>query len=177
VPDIDIEIVVEDNTDRLSGAVVHQMFVDMVERVTKTAEEALRVNAAMSVTNTYPRDTKGEMVAHVSSEGPIDEGLVVSSEIGIPPIEEARLRYDYDDLFEGGADPAHYPKFKDQGTRDEIFSPRGRTMKFRGDRDEIVFRDVVPGQKGAHFMAATYEEIVQAMPAQIKIFGEEVEHL
>jgi hypothetical protein len=170
-PLVILEVEILDNTDRLTAACVHRLYVEMIDRTTDRGRELLRVNAAASVRNAYPRDTAGQMVEHVDSNPVVDAGVEVSSSLGIRPVEEARFRYE--DIF--GADPADYPLFKDQGTREDIFSPRDRTMRFEGHSGETVFRKHVPGQEGAHFLAETYDEMIAVvLPAEAREFARDI---
>lgn len=174
---VQIETSVESNVENLSALTVHRLYRNLVSRMLSRGADLLRLNT--------PKNT-GEMAAHVGHHGPVDEGLVITGSVGIPPISVVNRRYQVGtkDLFTPGEQSsANYPLFRDRGTgifgpaHAPIHSRRAHVMRFEGTEGPL-FRAEVKGQPPGHFMLETYEQMRRTLlPIETQIFESHVRRL
>lgn len=175
--EVELDIQVESNIDRLSETAIRRFLGDALSDTVKDSEEFLRA--------IVPRDT-GELAAHVGYKAAEEgDGGLLRAAVGIPPIDRARgLTPALKDLIAPGEqDPSDYPLFRDRGTG--IFGPahapiharRAEVMKFDGAEGHPIFRSEVKGSEGDHFMLATYAFSKIALTAHIHEMGERVRGL
>lgn len=173
---IDVQIRVESNIDRLSGEAIDRFLADAL---TSTAEEA-----AEFLRFIVPKDT-GEMGARVGHEAAHEEAGVISAAIGIPPIDRAKgIMPAVKDMYSPGEqDSNEYPLFRDRGTGEHgpshapIFARRVSVMKWEGKEGHPIFREETQGSPGSHFMLATYAFAHIALEDNIHKMGERIKHL
>jgi hypothetical protein len=172
---VDIAIRIESTTDALTALAVHHLVGSLVDRVLDQGEDLLRVNVAESIKGLY--GTEVLLESHVAQHPVFSDSEGFMGSIGIPSIPENRRR-----TTTGSSDPADYVLFKDRGTG--MFGSEGHpiygvnhVMKFPGMDDEDVYRRSVKGQEGAEFTRRTYEEMFEALPADVEIFEREIKSL
>lgn len=154
---IDLEISVKSNTEKLSDRALHDALVNFVRNEAVMGEIALKA--------LVPKGETFSLTRAAGHKGPYDEGAEVTAYVGIPEIHKA-----------GETDPlsARYPLFVDKGTgifgdsHATIFPKTREFMKLPPKGDYSIFHKHVKGQEGRGFMAATFS----AMVAMLKINGE-----
>jgi hypothetical protein len=174
VPDIELRIEVESNTEALTAMAVHRLIKDLVDASTEKGEVLLLINT--------PKDT-GMMAEHVGRHPTEDFMVFIRGSFGIPPIELAAGR----NIFSANEeDSALYPLFVDQGTgihgtRGGMIHPGGVMVwedrwpesedAPKGKKEGKVFRYQTEGQEGQHFMLETFQEMVRlVIPSEIETF-------
>lgn len=146
-----IHVSVRSNVDALSAARLHQALLETVESTVADATAFLRA--------VEPKDT-GSMEAHTDHTHAEDVTGMIEAKLGITPIEDAGMGSALKSI-PGAQDSSHYPLFVDRGTgvfgpiATPIFARTGSSMHFEIDGRSIFARSVL-GQRGQHFMAATY---------------------
>lgn len=143
----------------MSAVALHDALVKMVGYAAEEGADFLKLAVPKG-------DTLG-LVTHAGHHGPIDDGISVKAEVGIPPI-----------LAGGVTDPnsMRYPMFVDQGTgifgdlHTPIFAKRGEAMKLPPDGIHSIFQKVVKGQEGQFFMEKTFEFMKASMQANAELF-------
>lgn len=175
--EVELDIKVESNIDRLSEIAIRRFLGDALSGTVEDSEEFLRA--------IVPRDT-GELAAHVGHKAAeeVDGGLLRAA-VGIPPIDRAHgLTPALKDLMAPGEqNSSDYPLFRDRGTG--IFGPahapiharRGEVMRWEGAEGHPIFRSEVKGSEGSHFMLATYAFSKLALTAHVHEMGERIKGL
>lgn len=174
---VELEIHVRSNVDRLSEHAVHRMLGDLLTSTVEDTEEFLRF--------IVPKDT-GRMAEEVGHHGAHETDAGLEASIGIPRIEGAGGGVSpavKDLITPGEQDSADYPLFTDRGTG--IFGPAGvpiharkvTVMHFEDQSGHDIFREEVKGQEGHHFMLASYAFARIALQAHVREFEERVKHL
>lgn len=140
---------IESNTERLSADAVHKSLADMVKGITDDGVEFLK--------DIVPHGATLALTEAAGSHGPIDTGFEFVAEIGIPAIFNASSIYSPAAML--------YPIYVDQGTgiygdhKTPIYPYRALYMKLPKDGIHSIYHKKVEGQKGQHYMAATYASI------------------
>lgn len=158
MPDEIVSISARSNVDSLSAERLHRAFADLV---THTISESTKFLRAIE-----PKDT-GALEEHTSHSSTVEDVVnLIEARLGIAAIGESAIpgaggtaispRFDFEP-----SDTSHYPLFVDQGTgvfgqtHTPIFARSGGAMHFEIDGHQIFARSVA-GQRGQHFMAATF---------------------
>jgi hypothetical protein len=137
---------IESNTRKLSGDSVHQTLSDMVKGITDDTEGFLK--------GIVPHGSTLALSEAVGSHGPVDVGIEFLAEIGIPAIMDSTSIYNPGSML--------YPIYVDKGTgiygnnASAIYPFRANYMKLPPDGIHSIYQKSVKGQKGQHYMAATY---------------------
>lgn len=158
----DVKITIRSNTDSLSEAAVYDALVKMVGHSAEEGADFLKL--------VVPKGETLGLSTHAGHHGPIDDGINVKAEVGIPPI-----------LAGGATDPnsMRYPMYVDKGTgifgdTHEPIMAKREAMKLPPDGVHSMFHKVVKGQEGQFFMEKTFEFMKESMKVNAEFFKAEL---
>lgn len=157
MPERLVDIEIRSNLDALDAKRIHEGLVRMVDEAASGGAEFMRGIAPMHL---------GALKEHVSHTHARDLGESVEASLGVPPIGTSYVpgtggttvspRFSVQP-----SDSSKYPLFVDRGTGvfgstgSPTFARKGKAMRFeRGG--QTIFATSTKGQKGQHFLAATY---------------------